>query len=1066
MGRGTRLPVLALAVLAACCLTSNAAAQKPAASPDYSKQAAVVETYHIAATFQNDGTGSRDLTVRARINSDAGVQQYSVLVFPYASAVEKVHVDYVRVTHPGGTVVETPESSIQDESSAITRQAPEYSDYREKHVAVKGLGPGDILEYHVIYETTSPLVPGQFWLEYNFDKTDIVLDEELQVSVPEKREVKVYSATVQPTITTSNGRRIYLWKTDNLKLQEDNKQYMAGKLPAPNVLISSFESWAQVGDWWKGLEAPRAAPTPQIQAKAAALTKGLTTEEAKLRVIYSYVALNFHYIGVSFGIGRYQPHAATDVLNNQYGDCKDQFTLLASLLQAAGIQSWPALINVTQQLESSVPSPGQFDHVISVVRMGQKLVWMDTTTGVAPLGLLAPTLQEKQALVMPDERPPYMAETPSLPAHDNFLHLDVKAQMDKDGTLTAQIQDSTGGYSALLMRIAFRAVPEAQWKDLVLGLSRLQGYGGTVSDVAAGSPDDADHPFNWTYEYTRKDYPDWKNSRITAPLPPFMLPEASEDKEKADQPVILGVLAERHLHATVKLPAGYIPTLPDPVKLSKPYADYLASYKFANGTLEVERDLITKLPEVAIADRKDYQDFQKKISDDETRYIDLKSSPNPSASNAGSTELQKTLVQAYQELKSHHFQAALEDTNKALKLDPNSEYAWKLAAAIHLELREPEPAAAAARKAVQYGPGDFRAAQLLSEALRRVGKQDEVLPVWRDFVNRNPKDPIGHASLASALEAGNKYTDAIPEFQAAISLNPKQWSYNIMLGEALAKTGNKAAAVSAFEKTISLNSSPEAMNDTSYSMADAGINLPETELWATQAVRAEEDRTAKISLDGISQDDLRQIPIMSAYWDTLGWVYFREGKLELARKYEAASFALNQSGIVADHMGQIDAKLGHLSAAIREEAVALSSSGQPGLMRSLWAPAKFDPKATGPRGRLSRLAKTKAAFKSALGKVLDELAASRTFSVSKAGLNPGQADFFLLFSSGATAPEVKFISGDDKLRPAVLQIANVHYHFSFPGKGPAKVVRRGALTCSKDIPACDFVLYPADATSL
>ncbi len=723
MGKVTRLSILALAGFAAGCLTCGAAAQKPAAKPDYSKEAAVVEIFNTTAAFQNDGTNTRDLTLRVHINSDAGVQQYSVLVLPYSSANEKVNVDYVRVTHPDGTVVETPVSSIQDESSAITRQAPEYSDYREKHVAVKGLGPGDVLEYHVQYLVTTPLVPGQFWFAFNFDRDDICLNQELQVSVPEGRDVKIRSTTVQPTVADQGGRRIYVWKTQNLKRQENPPEYMRGRLPESNVLISSFTSWAQVGDWWKGLEAPRAAPTAQIKAKAAALTKGLTTEEAKLRAIYSYVALNFHYIGISFGIGRYQPHAATDVLNNQYGDCKDQLTLLASLLKAAGIEVWPALIDSQQMLEPSVPTPGQFDHVISVARLGQKMVWMDTTTGVAPLGLLAPTLQDKQALVMPDDKPPYLEETPAGSPHDNFVHMDVDAQMDNDGTFTAKMQDTAGGVNGLILRIVFRAVPEANWKEVVERIARLEGYGGTVSDVSVSSPEDAGHPFNYSYNYTRKDFPDWKNSRLAVGLPPMRLPEASDDKKKADQPVILGFVVENHEHATIKLPEGYVPTLPDRIDLVKPYAEYHASYTFANGALEVERDLITKKTEVAAADRKDYRDFYKAVSDDESRYIDLGNSAHPAPSEAGTEEFQKLVRQVYSEAHQHHLHAALETANQALRLNPNSAYAWEVVAAVHMDLKEADQAIAAARKAVKIGPGDLKASTFLASMLRKGGRR-------------------------------------------------------------------------------------------------------------------------------------------------------------------------------------------------------------------------------------------------------------------------------------------------------------------------------------------------------
>ncbi len=57
-----------------------------------------------------------------------------------------------------------------------------------------------------------------------------------------------------------------------------------------------------------------------------------------MKALYSYVSTQFRYIGVSFGIGRYQPHGAAEVLANQYGDCKDEHTLLASLLAAVGFQ--------------------------------------------------------------------------------------------------------------------------------------------------------------------------------------------------------------------------------------------------------------------------------------------------------------------------------------------------------------------------------------------------------------------------------------------------------------------------------------------------------------------------------------------------------------------------------------------------------------------------------------------------------------------------------------------------------------------------------------------------------
>ena len=80
-----------------------------------------------------------------------------LLTFPFQSATETVGIDYVRVHKPDGSIQITPPENVQDLDAEITRSAPFYSDLREKHVAVKGLGKGDILEYEA-HGVTKPLI--------------------------------------------------------------------------------------------------------------------------------------------------------------------------------------------------------------------------------------------------------------------------------------------------------------------------------------------------------------------------------------------------------------------------------------------------------------------------------------------------------------------------------------------------------------------------------------------------------------------------------------------------------------------------------------------------------------------------------------------------------------------------------------------------------------------------------------------------------------------------------------------------------------------------------------------
>ena len=160
--------------------------------------------------------------------------------------------------------------------------------------------------------------------------------------------------------------------------------------------LTTFKTWEEVGAWYSSLQQSQAAVTPEIQARAAEITKGLTTDDAKTRALYDYVSTKFHYVSLSFGVGAYQPHPAEDVLVNGYGDCKDKHTLLEALLKASGIEAWPALMNGAYvKIDPDVPSPGQFNHVITYLPRNGSPRWLDTTLEVAPYELLWGRAQEE-----------------------------------------------------------------------------------------------------------------------------------------------------------------------------------------------------------------------------------------------------------------------------------------------------------------------------------------------------------------------------------------------------------------------------------------------------------------------------------------------------------------------------------------------------------------------------------------------------------------------------------------------------------------------------------------------
>ena len=830
-------------------------AQNPASphlstQPDYSKEASVIESYRTAVSCENDGTGTRTIALRARIQSDAGVQQYGLLQFSYSSTNEEVTIDHVRVRKPDGTVVETPPDSAQDMPAEITQQAPFYTDYHEKHVPVKGLGVGDVLEYQVHFQLLKPLIPSQFWYADDFIRTGIVLDEELEISVPKEREVKFKSSDVKPAIREEGTRRIYLWKTSNLQGKQPEES-LPGDLAPPSVLLSSFRSWQEFGAWWSGLAQPRVTPTPEVRAKAAELTQNAKSEVEKIRSIYDFVATHYRYIGVAFGIGHFEPHPAGDVFKNGYGDCKDKHTLLASLLQAAGLQAYPALINSVRKIDPDVPSPAQFDHVITVVPQDTSLLWLDTTPEVAPFGYLLFNLRDKLALITPPGKPAYLAPTPAAPPFAPFVSLEVKGKLASDGTLQAHFQERVRGGMEVLMRMAFRRTPQSQWKDLMQNVSQAQGYGGIVSNVNAIAPELTAEPFSFSYDYTRKDYPDWSHHQITAPLTGFGLPPVSDDPAKAAQAILLGEPTETHFHSEIQIPEGYTPVFPDPVALKSSLLDFTSSYAFKDGIIVTDYELKVKQNKVAPSQVGDYRNEQKTIDEVPRLYTQLIPSPGARGVTASTPRARAEELIGYARLAAS--QRKLTETidylRQATEADPQFEEAWLLLAAVLVSTNKVDEGATAYRKAIDANPDDANTYKALARLLKSQDHPEEAINVWRDLLKRDPNDTEAHTNLADLLMSRKRYREAIVEFEAANDPDHPSSSVAARLAEAYLGSGEIDKGTGMLRKIAASDPRPETLSDVAGKLADANADLADAQGFAEKAVQAEESASSQVTID-------------------------------------------------------------------------------------------------------------------------------------------------------------------------------------------------------------------------
>ena len=120
---------------------------------------------------------------------------------------------------------------------------------------------------------------------------------------------------------------------------------------------------------------------------------------------------------------------------------------------------------------------------------------MDTTSEVAPFRLLAYTLRNKQALVIPPANvasapPPHLENTPADTPMPDYERSEVEGKINDIGKLEAHVHYEFRGDEELLLRSVFRRVPESNWSRVAENINAGLG-GDSLSSCRQRSGGDA-----------------------------------------------------------------------------------------------------------------------------------------------------------------------------------------------------------------------------------------------------------------------------------------------------------------------------------------------------------------------------------------------------------------------------------------------------------------------------------------------------------------------------------------------------------------------------------------------
>jgi len=204
-------------------------------------------------------------------------------------------------------------------------------------------------------------------------------------------------------------------------------------------------------------------------------------------------------------------------------------------------------------------------------------------------------------------------------------------------------------------------------------------------------------------------------------------------------------------------------------------------------------------------------------------------------------------------------------------------------------------ALAAGKEALAKYPADpsIRASQAL--LLGESGQTEEAVKILRAQLRGNEGDREIYLNIAQVYERGRRYKEAEESAHAAEVL-PGQARDNEMvwflLGAIYERQKFFDKAEEQFKKVLAVNpKSAAVLNYYGYMLGDLGIRLDEAEALVQRALKEE--------------------PFSGAYLDSLGWIYFKQGKLAASETtLRKAVERESHDATIHAHLGDLYAKMG------------------------------------------------------------------------------------------------------------------------------------------------------------
>jgi hypothetical protein len=459
-------------------------------------------------TLQADGRNVTRQYRLIKILTEQGKKEHATSFDSYCLIYSKLEIRLARVITPQGKVVDVPKKDILDVPMPLWEGSKfVLPNVRGKSIQFPGLELGSAVEWVSEDITHNPVMDGQYDNEVLFQGGDPMVATTYTIDAPATMKFRwlVKSGRVDTSFSVRGRRQRMTWSAHDVPkiVYEPMMPYIESMT---RLFVCTQPDWQTWSRWYYNLCSTQYEVDSALGRAIDSLTRGATTEDAKVRVLYNFVDKQIRYVETSLSGKKagHQPEKISLTYQKRYGVCRDKAALLVGMLRRVGIDAYITLTNGGSQTDKELPVD-QFNHAtVAVKRTDGSIYYLDPTAENSRQYYVGSEMN--RGILVATKEGDDLRYTPLVPADTNRLEVRIDDTLRADGSLSGAAELTPIGQQEFRLRSLVQYLPPEQQKQVFERYLRVFGPSARLDTVTMTDPRDLKQPLKIQFHFTVRDF--------------------------------------------------------------------------------------------------------------------------------------------------------------------------------------------------------------------------------------------------------------------------------------------------------------------------------------------------------------------------------------------------------------------------------------------------------------------------------------------------------------------------------------------------------------------------------